>query len=644
MRYGHNDLLANKCVGSGMPLIGNNFPSKRQIPKLKKSANRTYHQLSEKKRNQYSKRMLLRLQLALLVAVFNSLLCLGFVITSDISTQLRHLPKSYRITRDHDEKQCLSVYELPSLKNRISSSRLAISHSNELPPTEEALSSDGTSGNHVENNRTPTQVPSDELQQISDTILKNTTTLEMTMMSTIGFAVSLGVLFTLAMDSEMRQTSTQMDFLADLFSAGDKNIDLIAAEGLTLVEESFEDLEVISRTLISTAVPQSATDVLAVALGEGIAGVIGAFSTWCVASVLRLRTDANAAAEAASNAVGDVVKKEVAEKGRIFDFMKKSNTSRDSSSNEMIDGIITEAIADGDYFLTRAAAIPLLESVGVPRFTATLASVVLATIPYELIKLTSRKRKMKEQEKIIFDDLLLRQLQEDEERKRKMIPSWPTGDTQIIEESVSLSASMSTQQDEVKKDDLTEITVPQPGLDSVEIFTDMTKWLEYDVLTKDFSGILTFNGNVLSPGVESAFFGFLAVLSAQLYADTLSIYSNFGTEEARAEVRSRPIDQWALLYSTKCINGAALFGVYETVRVPISKFIRRLLDGGLDSCLGSKEFDLCLETYMVNNPTGATWDAQVRAFFSAVASLLYRVNTEFSEGIDFHDWVVNILS
>ena len=47
-----------------------------------------------------------------------------------------------------------------------------------------------------------------------------------------------------------------------------------------------------------------------------------------------------------------------------------------------------------------------------------------------------------------------------------------------------------------------------PALDYVELFADLTKWLEYDVLISNYRGVLTLpNGMLLSTGWESAIFG-----------------------------------------------------------------------------------------------------------------------------------------
>ena len=46
------------------------------------------------------------------------------------------------------------------------------------------------------------------------------------------------------------------------------------------------------------------------------------------------------------------------------------------------------------------------------------------------------------------------------------------------------------------------------AFDYVELFADLTKWLEYDVLITNYRGLLALpNGMMLSTGWESAIFG-----------------------------------------------------------------------------------------------------------------------------------------
>ena len=55
------------------------------------------------------------------------------------------------------------------------------------------------------------------------------------------------------------------------------------------------------------------------------------------------------------------------------------------------------------------------------------------------------------------------------------------------------------------------------------------------------------------------------------------------------------------MYATKCVSAATLFGVYEAVREPTSRLVSRLVSGGVGGCVGSKDYDLCIQTYLIDN-------------------------------------------
>jgi len=66
-----------------------------------------------------------------------------------------------------------------------------------------------------------------------------------------------------------------------------------------------------------------------------------------------------------------------------------------------------------------------------------------------------------------------------------------------------------------------------------------------------------------------------------------------------------------------------LFGAFEYERFPISQFFQDILLGGVDNFVGSREFDICLETYLIDNPPNeiASTEAQLRVLFTAMVGL-----------------------
>ncbi|KAL7499247.1 hypothetical protein ACHAWT_010167, partial [Skeletonema menzelii] len=396
--------------------------------------------------------------------------------------------------------------------------------------------------------------------------------MRMMTMSVFSLALAISVVYALASTAPEMVASDQFEESTNVMK------DLLR-------EGNVERLEIATRNIASTVLPQSAEDVIAVSIGEGIAGVIGAFATWLLGLVLNFKRDDEFILMPLMSKVdgGDVV------------------YERGMGGKNNVDALVSEAVADGDYFLTRAAAQPLFEAVGVPIFFASLASVLLATLPYEAIKLSTRKRMNALNEEILLNML------EEEEAKRQT-------DMSVIDK-LSNSVGGFIQQlyvtpnvDEVDMDEdeneeeLDVATTDSPILDYVELFADITKWLEYDVLINNYRGILALpNGMMLSSGWESAVFGLLAALSSQLYTDVLYLYSDFGSPMKREQTLNRSIEGWASVYATNCLSSATLFGVYEAVRAPTSRLVSQLVSGGVGGCVGSKDYDLCMETYLIEN-------------------------------------------
>lgn len=76
---------------------------------------------------------------------------------------------------------------------------------------------------------------------------------------------------------------------------------------------------------------------------------------------------------------------------------------------------------------------------------------------------------------------------------------------------------------------------------------------------------------------------------------------------------NRSLEGWASLYATKCLSAATLFGVYEALRGPTSRLLSELVSGGVGGCVGSNDFDMCIKTYLVDNPPTASMQAEFRA-------------------------------
>jgi hypothetical protein len=110
-------------------------------------------------------------------------------------------------------------------------------------------------------------------------------------------------------------------------------------------------------------------------------------------------------------------------------------------------------------------------------------------------------------------------------------------------------------------------------LEITEIFADVIKWLQYDVLTTAFDSGSMMPGVHALDKIEPAFIGLLSGLSALLYLDFVRLYTNYGPEKKQEETRTRSLAEWARLYAIECIATAGLFSAYEAAREPISALV-----------------------------------------------------------------------
>jgi hypothetical protein len=130
---------------------------------------------------------------------------------------------------------------------------------------------------------------------------------------------------------------------------------------------------------------------------------------------------------------------------------------------------------------------------------------------------------------------------------------------------------------------------------------------------------------LLDPSGSGAILGFMAAVSAQLYSDVIYGWFRYGPEAKQEEVFSRSSTDWVSVYFSRAVSAATLFGVYEGTQRPISRFIQGTLAGGVEGCLGSESFDLCLQTYIDANAPGPSPDAQIRALITNLVMLDQRL-------------------
>ncbi len=498
---------------------------------------------------------------------------------------------------------------------------------------------------NTNNNQTPSTLPT---TTVTSTTSKQSSISFMNILPKLmAITIPTSVILTLAMNNE----DMGIIFISSSSDPSSSELDYV------LLEKGLGELENLGNNILDAALPSDVTSLLSIALGEGLAGILGAVVTIFVnlglkSGMINSNSNSNSNSNINSSINNELLGEDGSSLGRnentswskkngVIKFLGKDNTIIDRRSkqdgqsrnqnmyNEKNDGmasvdtLFNEALADSDYFLTRAAASPLIGAFGMTGGLASTLTVLLATVPYEFIKLNARAREQKIKEDLYLDTLLEKQQQQ-----------------LMIQQSWYQQLSVGNKKGEVVSSQMVNQETPMEmgyRFDFVEIFADVCKWLEYDVLMKDFGGKLRWasTGLPVNPGVESAAFGFLAALSSQIYADVIySVSDSMGNDTKRNEVRSRSINDYIRIYSLKCLSASILFGVYEGTRIPVTRFINGFLSGGYGSCIGSADFDFCLDTYLLENPAVATPEAQLRSFAVATVSLFDRLGDITNENVD----------
>ena len=301
---------------------------------------------------------------------------------------------------------------------------------------------------------------------------------------------------------------------------------VVCALALTLVDPLVPDvmdtIEDLGYSIVDAAVPLTATDVVSVTVGEAVGGIVGAVTSYSIAQLIRA--------------------------SQVLDKAPK----------------VSDAVANGDFLVTQAAARPLLNAIGLPPFLATVGSALLASVPAEIVKNTARRQRQQQEEEVVLEQLL----QEDKEQKKFELLN-PKNWFQRPAESVDVNS-------------LQEVAKPKESL-GVEIAIDVIKWLGYGVLINAVEDQhLSWNQQPLLPGLESAVLGTAAGLCAQLYGDIMYGCFVLGGKEKQDEIRSRSLVTWTATYFAQAITAASLFGVYELVQIPAAAFVSMFLSGGAE--------------------------------------------------------------
>jgi hypothetical protein len=217
--------------------------------------------------------------------------------------------------------------------------------------------------------------------------------------------------------------------------------------------------------VVENTVPTTSTEVVAVTLGESIGGVIGAIFSVGINFLLR--------------------------GGKSNDDSSKPSDSEDSNSKKSsnMSSLVSQGLSDGDYFIANSASTAFLESVGVPESVAKYSSVFIAAIPSQLVKIGSR---ISEQKRAKEEELLATLVRDEAQRKANRNPNalislWKKNNKKKNKKVVNpkkfvpVAVAAATVGGAVSSS-TTETTAAAAvtAIDFVEVFADVTRWLEYE--------------------------------------------------------------------------------------------------------------------------------------------------------------------
>ena len=170
------------------------------------------------------------------------------------------------------------------------------------------------------------------------------------------------------------------------------SIDDLPIENIIPNEKFISDVELISNKVIDAAVSTDPVDIFSIALGEGLAGLIGALATFLVGTVLMKNISNDHSITTQPPTIIQAETKIEQEEEDYWGDLEESyintedfflaplseNASVDyeelswyntmtkaSERRDMVKGLVTEAVADSDYFLTKSAAKNLFLGFGI---------------------------------------------------------------------------------------------------------------------------------------------------------------------------------------------------------------------------------------------------------------------------------------
>jgi hypothetical protein len=341
-------------------------------------------------------------------------------------------------------------------------------------------------------------------------------------------------------------------------------------KSVTSLQELPKKIEVAYQNTYDAIAPLGISDVISVIVGESTAAVVAATASSIILILIKVNQ-------------------------KLPEFSAKMKA---------------QVVADGDFLVAKAAALSLLSSIGLSPALAKLFSSLFASLLYGIFRLDAQRRDNIVQEDQILGELLAEQQKALEYERMQsgllqtLVISAEGPTDRIIADIRSLHPVEST---------------TERRLDFVDLFSDVTKWLQYDVLLSHFGHTLTWNGQAFLPGQEAAIFGAITCASAQLYCDVLYALFNLGGDTKSEDVFNRHVAEWFSLYLSQTLYGAALFFTYDAVQIPAQWLLQAFISGGIENCIGAMDYSGCIDTFIELNPPD---ESPEEAFYTAIIPII----------------------
>jgi hypothetical protein len=267
----------------------------------------------------------------------------------------------------------------------------------------------------------------------------------------------------------------------------------------------------------------------------------------------------------------------------------------------------SSVVADGDYLLAKAATVQVLMSIGIPPYISKIGSNLLGTLSYGIVKVGINRRDQLAQEDrsplLPVEDLLV------EQQKQEGI--------ELGNQFSTFNSNNSSTKSFINNNENTdEILPPQTEKEYsmdiiVEAFSDIVKWLQYDVISSHYGGTMSLYGQPFGAGFDAAVFGAISCFTAQMYCDMLRKHFYLSGTKVHDSIMQRSYNDWISIYVSQALYGAALFVTHEAVQIPAQWLLNAFISGGVDNCIGSHDYTGCVETFVELYPLDDTPEEEI---------------------------------